>query len=168
VGELVIREARPGDDEAVGELLVDAFVTQYAKKLPEIRYDDARKKALRATADKRREAKVLVAELDGRVIGTVTIFPPGASGSEAWRPDAADLRHLATLPELHGRGYSRPLLDEAERVAQALGAKGICLHVRRGVIGVARLYQHRGFVRAPEGDLSLPTVFLEGFFKTLG
>lgn len=165
MSELNIRDARPEDDAAIGELLVDAFVTQYAKKMPEVRYDEDRKNQLRATAEKRREARVLVAELDGKVIGTVAIYPPGAPGSEAWLEDAADLRHLATHPEVHGRGYSRPLLDAAEQLAWDLGAKAICLHVRRGAHGVARLYQHRGFVREPGGDLDKPTVYLEAFLK---
>jgi GNAT superfamily N-acetyltransferase len=165
MSELKIRPATAEDDAAVGDLLVDAFTTQYAKKMPEVRYDDDRKRALRATAQKRREAQVLVAELDGRVIGTVAIYPPGAPGSEAWLPDAADLRHLATSPDVHGRGYSRPLLDAAEALAWEGGAKAICLHVRRGAHGVARLYQHRGFVREPSGDRDTPAVYLEAFVK---
>jgi predicted N-acetyltransferase YhbS len=157
---VIIREARPEDDEAVGELLVEAFLTQYAKKLPEVVYTEERKRSLRDTATKREVAKVLVAELEGRVVGTVAVWPPGAPGSEAWLPNAADLRHLATSVELHGQGLSRPLLDEAERVARAWGVSAICLHVRRGAEGVLRMYQRRGYVREPAGDLELPTVFL--------
>lgn len=167
MSDLQIRDARPEDDEAIGELLVDAFLSQYAKKMPEVRYDEDRKRALRATAAKRAEARVLVAELDGRVMGTVSVFPPGAPGSQAWRSDAADLRHLATSPAVHGRGYSRPLLEAAEKVAQEMGAKAICLHVRRGAHGVIRMYQGRGYVREPSGDLDKPTVYLEALLKRI-
>jgi predicted N-acetyltransferase YhbS len=160
---LVIREARPEDDAAIGELLVDAFITQYAKKLPEVAYTEERKRNLRDTATKREVAKVLVAERAGRVVGTVALWPPGAPGSEAWLPNAADLRHLATSVELHGQGLSTPLLDEAERMARAWGVSAICLHVRRGADGVMRMYQRRGYVREPSGDLELPTVFLVAF-----
>ena len=168
-GEPIIREARAdgGDDAAIGELLVDAFLSAYARKMPEVRYDDARKRDLRDVATKRAQAKVLVAELDGRVVGTVALFPAGSKGSEAWIPGAADLRHLATDPALHGRGLSRPLLDAIEDVARAWKVPAICLHVRRGAVGVAKLYQSRGYVRAPEGDLDYPTVFLEAFAKRL-
>jgi predicted N-acetyltransferase YhbS len=160
---VVIREARPEDDAAVGELLVEAFITQYARKLPEVVYTEERKRSLRDTATKREVATVLVAELDGRVVGTVAVWPPGAPGSEAWLPDAADLRHLATAVDLHGQGLSTPLLDEAERVARGWGVSAICLHVRRGAEGVMRMYQRRGYVREPSGDLELPTVFLVAF-----
>lgn len=164
---VTLREARPEDDAAIGELLVEAFVTQYASKLPEVVYTEERKRSLRDTASKRAVARVLVAELDGRVVGTVALWPPGAPGSEAWLPDAADLRHLATSVELHGQGLSGPLMDAAEQVAREWGVKALCLHVRRGAVGVARMYQRRGFLREPAGDLELPTVSLEAYVLKL-
>jgi ribosomal protein S18 acetylase RimI-like enzyme len=161
---VVIREARPEDDAAVGELLVEAFITQYAKKLPEVVYTEERKRSLRDVAGKRAVARVWVAELEGRVVGTVALWPPGAPGSEAWLPGAADLRHLATSVDFHGQGLSKPLLDEAERVArEEWRVPAICLHVRRGVEGVARMYQRRGFLREPSADLDTPSVYLEAF-----
>jgi GNAT superfamily N-acetyltransferase len=164
LNRVVIREARLEDDVVVGELLVEAFITQYAKKLPEVVYTEERKRGLRDVAGKRSVAKVLVAEVDGRVVGTVALWPPGAPGSEAWLPDAADLRHLATSVEFHGQGLSTPLLDEAERVAREdWHVSAICLHVRRGAQGVARMYQRRGFIREPSADLDTPSVFLEAF-----
>ncbi|MBF5043497.1 GNAT family N-acetyltransferase [Aggregicoccus sp. 17bor-14] len=158
-----VREARSEDDAAIGELLVAAYISQYAKKLPEVVYTEERKRDLRAVAEKRKVASVWAAELDGKVVGTVALFPPGAPGTEAWLPDAADLRHLGTAPELHGQGLAQPLLDAALAQAKAWGVKAVCLHVRKGVEGVARLYMKRGFVRAPEGDLTYPTVSLEAY-----
>ena len=48
VSRALIREARPEDDAAIGELLVDAYITQYAKKLPEV--VDGLRKATRQVA----------------------------------------------------------------------------------------------------------------------
>ena len=162
-----VRDARPEDDAAIGELLVEAYTTQYAKKMPEVVYTEERKRDLRAVARKREVARVWAAELDGQVVGTVSLFPPGAPGSEAWMKDAADLRHLATAPSVHGQGLAAPLLDAAEAQARAWGAKAVCLHVREGVAGVARMYMARGYVRAPEGDLQYPTVSLEAYVLPL-
>jgi GNAT superfamily N-acetyltransferase len=163
-----IREARPEDDTAIGELLVDAYITQYAKKLPEVVYTDERKSSLRDVASKRAIASVLVAEVDGEVAGTVALFPPGAPGSEAWTPNTADLRHLATAVRYHGTGLARPLLEAAEAVARKWGVDAIALHVRRGAVGVARMYMGRGYVRTPKGDLDyLPSVFLEAYLLPL-
>lgn len=157
--------ARPEDDARIGELLVEAFIEAYAKKMPEVVVHDQRKAELRDVAGKRKVATVLAAEAAGQVVGTVAIYPPGAPGSEAWIGNAADLRHLATDVSLHGKGLAAKLLDEAERIArEEWKAVGICLHVRRGAHGVARLYEKRGFKREPAGDFERPGVFLEGYF----
>ena len=167
VERVLIREARPEDDAAIGELLVEAFVAQYAKKLPEVVYTEERKRTLRDVANKRAVASVLAAEVDGEVVGTVALFPPGAPDSQAWTPNTADLRHLATAVRYHGTGLARPLLDAVEALARQWGVDAIGLHVRRGVVGVARMYMGRGYVRAPEGDLDLPTVSLEAYLLRL-
>jgi predicted N-acetyltransferase YhbS len=164
---VIVREARREDDAAVGEILVSGYLTRYAQKMPEVVLSERRKAELRDVASKRKEALVLVAELDGKVVGTVAVWPPGAPASETWLPNACDLRHLAFDPAVHGRGLSKPLLDEAERRARDLGAQYVCLHVRRGNKGVADLYMKRGYVRAPEGDLDLPEVLLDAYYLTL-
>ena len=167
MAEVIVREARAEDDAVVGEILVSGYLTRYAQKMPEVVLTDRRKAELRDVASKRKEALVLVAELEGRVVGTVAVWPPGAAASEAWLPEACDLRHLAIDPAVQGRGLSKPLLDEAERRARQMGARYVCLHVRRGNKGVARLYMDRGYARAPEGDLDFPEVLLDAYFLTL-
>lgn len=162
-----VRPALPSDDAAVGELLVEAFVSGYARKMPHIVVTDERKATLRDVARKREIATVLVAEVEGRVVGTVALFPPGAPSSEAWLPNAADLRHLAVAPSLHGKGLSKALLDEAERVARESDYEAICLHVRRGAHGVAGIYRKRGFLPDPKGDIEYPSVSLEAFVLRL-
>jgi ribosomal protein S18 acetylase RimI-like enzyme len=162
--KLVVRLARPEDDAAVGEVLVEGYVTAYAQKMPHVVVGEQRRRDLRAVAQKRQIATVLVADLKGAVVGTVAIFKPGAETSEAWLPNAADLRHLAMHPSVQGRGFARPLLDEAERICRhEWRVSAICLHVRRGNKGVARLYQSRGYVRDPSGDLSYPEVELDAY-----
>jgi predicted N-acetyltransferase YhbS len=163
-----IREARPEDDEQIGALLVEAFVTSYAREMPEVVVTEKRKKDLRDIVTKRQRACVLVAEDHGRLVGTVTLFPPGAETSEAWLPNAADLRHLAIDLRMRGQGVANALLDETERKAREWGCEGICLHVRRGAHGVARVYQKRGYRRSAAGDLDrLPEIFLEAYFLPL-
>jgi GNAT superfamily N-acetyltransferase len=167
VNRAIIREARPEDDFGIGELLVDAYITKYAQKMPEVVYTEERKRSLRDVAAKREIAAVLVAEVEGEVAGTVALFPPGAPGSEAWTPNTADLRHLATAVRYHGTGLSRPLLDAAEDLARKWGVDAVALHVRKGNAGVAAMYRKRGYVRTPEGDLELPTVSLEAYLLRL-
>lgn len=162
--KVTVREARPQDDERIGDLLVEAFVAAYARKMPEVIVSDERKKSLRDVAGKRRQATILVAELEGKVVGTVFLIKPGAPDSEAWLADAADLRQLATDVTLHGRGLAGALLDRIEQIAREdWKMKYVCLHVRRGAEGLARLYRKRGYVRDSAGDLELPDIFLEAY-----
>ncbi len=158
---IIVRSAVCSDDAAVGELLVTAFVETYARKMPEVVVTDERKAQLRAVADKRSVANVWVAEVDGALAGTVATWSPGAPGSEAWRPNAVDLRHLAVSRSHRGFGVSAALLDAAEAHAWSLGAEAVCLHVRRGAHGVRGLYVSRGYAEDPEGDLDRPEVSLE-------
>ena len=164
---IVVREGRPEDDAVVGEILVSGYSTRYAQKMPEVVLTDRRKAELRDVASKRREATVLVLELEGKVVGTVALWAPGSPRSEAWLPDAWDLRHLAFDPAVHGRGLSAPLLDGAEKIARESSARFICLHVRRGNKGVAKLYMGRGYERDAKGDLDLPEVLLDAYFLRL-
>lgn len=161
----VIREAVAADDGAVGELLVDAFVGRYAKKMPEVEVTERRKAELRDVAAKRQVAKVWVADAGGKVVGTVALWPAGAPGSESWVENTTCLRHLAVDEAWAGRGISSALLDAAEAWTRAQGCAGVCLHVRRGALGVARMYERRGYQRQVHGDHDfLPEVFLEAWF----
>jgi predicted N-acetyltransferase YhbS len=163
-----IRLATAADDKQVGELLVSAFVSSYARKLPQVVVSEKRKEELRNVSAKRTIARVWVADAQSRVVGTVALWPQNAEGSEAFVPNSVDLRHLAVDSSVKGSGVSTALLDTAEAEARALGAAAICLHVRRGADGVRRLYEKRGYVRQASGDLDkLPDIYLEAFVKPL-
>lgn len=163
----MIREATAGDDAAVGELLVRAFVETYARKLPEVVVTERRRAELRDVQAKRAVAKVWVADEDGRITGTIALWAPGASRSEAWLEGAFDLRHLAIDASRRGSGLAGALVEVAEGHARSQRGTAVCLHVRRGATGLARMYQGLGYVRAPEGDLDDPEVFLEAYVKRL-
>lgn len=159
-----VREATPEDDRAIGELLVAAFEKTYARKMPDVVMSDARRAELRDVKSKRAVAKVWVYASKAEVIGTVAVWPAGAPRTEAWIAGGVDLRHLAVDERHRGGEVSRRLLDVAEAHARQIHAPAVCLHVRRGAVGVRRLYEARGYLRRPEGDLDfLPEVFLEAF-----
>lgn len=63
---------------------------------------------------------VLLAELDGRIVGTII------SGWDGWR---ANLYRLAVDPGLRGRGLGRTLLGLAEERLRKLGAERFCAMV---------------------------------------
>lgn len=168
MSEYVLREARAEDDAAVGELLVEAFVESYARKLPDVVVTAHRKADLRNVAAKREVAKVWVAVDGARVVGTIAVWPPGSHRSEAWISGAADLRHLAVARTHRGGLVSSLLIDTAEAWARSNACVAMSLHVRQGAAGVRALYEKRGYQRRPEGDLDQrPEVFLEAFVLPL-
>ena len=159
-----VRLAQPADDTRVGDLLVESFMETYAAKMPEVSVSEERNIELRDLYFKRAHSKVFVGEREGEIVGTVTIFPPGAPTSESWLENAADLRQLALDPAWQGRGLSHALLDRAEAQAREWGCRWVCLHVRRGAHGLVRFYSSRGYRRDPGGDLDqLPSIYLEAY-----
>jgi N-acetylglutamate synthase-like GNAT family acetyltransferase len=58
----------------------------------------------------------LVAELNGRVVGCVTILQRPWEGQPAWQ-----MRGMAIEPELQGTGIGRMLVDAVERTAREAG-----------------------------------------------
>lgn len=164
---IVVRPATPSDDVPSGELLVEAFVVQYGKKMPEVVVTDARKRDLRAVAGRRSAARVLVAEVEGELAGTTTVFPPGDPTSKTRHRDAAEMRYMAVGLGFVGTGVASRLLAAAEEEARRYGASRLVLHVRRGATGVARFYEKHGYTRDAGDDADSPDIYLEGYGKPL-
>lgn len=78
----------------------------------------------------------LVAEDDGRVVGTVMA---GYDGHRGW------LYAVAVLPEAQRRGVGTRLVREAEERLLALGCRKINLQVRVGNEAVAAFYERHGY-----------------------
>jgi len=165
-----VREARDSDDAEAGELRVRAYAKRYAEKMPGVfvpawRWDD-----LRDIAGSRRISTVLVAEENARLVGTLSLYRPGAEDNESWLPNAADLRYLAVLPEAMGRGVGGALVEAAEALAREWRCTHVCLHVREEALaGLGPFYEARGYLRDTAGDFTIPDspVHLLAFRKPL-
>ena len=159
----------PSDDEAIGESARSVL-------RGDLRENDARGglhprsgfARLKAVAEKRRGTPLSSRCAMGRRTPgrgyRLALVPTNAEGSEAWLPNAADLRHLAVRAQApwkrdRKRPHGRSGAHRSELGTWTLSA---CTFAAEH-IGVARFYEKRGYVRTPAGDLSLPTVDLEGF-----
>jgi predicted N-acetyltransferase YhbS len=168
MASMIIRNATEADDDEVGELLVRSFEAQNARLMPDVVTTPERRADLRNQKAKRAVATVLAGTIADRIVGTVTVYPPGAAGNEAWIPAAAQIRYLAVHVDYLGMNLSEQLLEEARAVATTLGATSICLHIRRGADGLGRMYERHGYRREPRGDIDiLPVIFLEGYILPL-
>ncbi len=97
-------------------------------------------------------SELIVAERDGDVVGSVTLYPNVANTEQNWPPGWAGVRLLAVHPDARGQGIGRVLMDECLRRARQRRSLAVGLHTS-DIMKVARcLYERMGFVRVPEFD----------------
>jgi len=153
----IIREARPADYHAAGEVAVAAYRTID----PDLGTYEAR---LRDVAGRTRHATVLVAVVDARVVGTATYVGDAASPlAESDDPDDGGLRMLAVSPDAVGGGIGTALVNETIVRARRDGRSRLVLLSRPTMRAAHSIYTRLGFERAPELDETHAEVTLLGF-----
>jgi ribosomal protein S18 acetylase RimI-like enzyme len=143
---IVVREARPDEHAALGELIVRAYrevgeteASYYAELL-----DVAGRAAL---------VPVLVAvDAEDHVLGCVTYVPGPGPFHEGEFAEAASIRMLAVAPAARRRGVGRVLVEACIERARAAGRPAISLSTRPFMTAAHRLYASLGFARVPELD----------------
>lgn len=143
-----IRQARPDEFAAAGDLVVDAYQAIEPFGLGDYA-DELRDVEARAV-----DAEVLVAvDDDGTVLGVVTYVPgPTSSMAEFIEADAAGIRMLAVSLKAQGRGVGRALVIACLDRARAAGKAQIVLHTTDWMTTAHRIYERLGFRRDPSID----------------
>ena len=150
---LTIRDARPADRDAIRALTVAAY-GEYAGVMAPAAWGALESALHAALASDDPAVQRIVAEREGRIVGSVMLFPP-ESDAYAGLTDAApapELRLLAVAPEGRGGGTGRLLVEECIRRARSSGATELGLHSSRSMRSAIALYTRLGFTRAPERD----------------
>jgi GNAT superfamily N-acetyltransferase len=163
--ELRLRDAEAGDRTAIREVTLAAY-QEYAAKMPAHweRYREGILSTLSAVAP----AEQVVAEQDGRLVGTVLLYPPGTIFASASRPSVPlvwpEMRLLAVAPAARGGGVGTALVDECIRRARRNGSAVLTLHTSDAMQTAMKLYERIGFVRAPELDFHpAPDLTVKGY-----
>ncbi|HEY7486860.1 MAG TPA: GNAT family N-acetyltransferase [Streptosporangiaceae bacterium] len=151
---LVLRPAHPDEYDLIGELTVTAyvgggFVDAGSDYVP----------TLRDSATRSKEAELLVAELDGTIVGTVTYSPGGGAYSNIGDAEDAEFRMLAVATSARGRGVGAALVRLCVDKARAAGCTALRLSTQTDMVAAQRLYRRLGFVRTPERDWRLSSGF---------
>lgn len=141
-----IRRARPEEYAAVGALTVAAYEPHLLG--PEDRY----RERLADVATRDREAEVWVAVDDGRLLGNVTVCPPGSPWRELAKDGEGEFRMLAVDPAVQGAGVGRALAEFVVERFRAEGAPAVVLSSSHDMVAAHRLYAALGFARTPELD----------------
>ncbi len=99
------------------------------------------------------EAQVLVAHLDGELVGTVTLDPKSdASGHAPWPRRCAVIRVLAVDPAFRRQGIGRALTEESRRRAMQLGLEHLVATTTPFMVAARGVLEDCGFVRAAQLD----------------
>ncbi len=136
-----VRRARAVDLAPLVELLGSLF-DQEAEFRPD---PPTQRRGLMALLDDPDHCRVVVVELQGRVVGMVAIQ---LTVSTALGAPAAILEDLVVDPRHRGQGVGSSLLAGAIEQAEALGCKRITLLVDADNASAQRLYEGHGFRRS--------------------
>jgi GNAT superfamily N-acetyltransferase len=101
------------------------------------------------TAQRVSQGECWVAEVEGRVVGTVTLAPPGTLRDADYyeRSGVAVFHQFAVDPDRQGRGIGSRMMDHVEQRAAALGASEIALDTAEGAERLIAMYERRGYRR---------------------
>jgi predicted N-acetyltransferase YhbS len=149
--DLVIRDARPDERDAIRALTMQAY-GQYAAVMDPDAWAGLAE-AIRIGLDAG-GAERIVAERGERLLGSVMLFPPAADAypGETGPANWPELRLLAVAAEARGMGVGQALVEECVRRARRMGAAELGLHTSISMAAAMRMYQRMGFVRAPDHD----------------
>ena len=150
--DVVVRDAREEEMEAVRALTLEAY-GEFARVMEPGAWAGLRD-ALHRALDSDVGAERIVAEHEGRIVGSVMLFPASSAtyGGSVEAPPWPELRLLAVAPGARGMGVGRLLVDECARRARASGATELGLHTSKSMETAIGMYRRMGFVRAPEHD----------------
>ncbi|MFB3820159.1 MAG: GNAT family N-acetyltransferase [Candidatus Methylomirabilales bacterium] len=166
---LRVRDAAPTDRDAIVTVTLSAY-REYAALMPEI-WERYRQNILETLAAVEPAAQI-VAEQDGRIVGTVLLYPAGSLLADGEDRAATrvhpEVRLLAVAPAVRRRGIGRALMQECMRRARESGATVLTLHTTDLMRAATRLYERMGFRRSPELDFEpAPGVMVKGYYLPL-
>lgn len=147
---LSVRDAQPSDHPAIHDVLLAAY-GEYATALPPAVFDGYLADILDLDG-RARDGRLVVAEHDGRVVGTVTYYDDAAAEGIGWPTGWAGVRALGVDPTVRGRGVGRILMRVCLERARAAGAAVLCLHTAEFMTTAVAMYLAMGFRRVPSFD----------------
>ena len=91
----------------------------------------------------------------GRIVGTVTVSPPGSLGHHCevyGRPEVSVFHQFAVAIDSQRRGIGSRLLDEIEVQAREIGATQLACDTAEDAYHLIALYQKRGMEQVGYAD----------------
>ena len=145
---MIVRDARVGELARIGELRVAAYRAGGLLSANPGYAEVLRGLGISGTGE------VLVAEDNGRIVGTVMLEPFYRFSEIARNPGEAEVRALAVAPHAQHRGAGRALVAAVIERATVRGVHRLLLSTQPAMTTAEHLYRLAGFTRLPELDWS--------------
>jgi ribosomal protein S18 acetylase RimI-like enzyme len=145
-----VRDARPEELDRIALLLKEAY-HQFQDFLPPAVWQDYLENIMDVRS-RLQEAQLIVAELEGKLAGAVTLYLKSDNAEGGWPEGWAGVRLLGVDPKFRSHGIGRALMDECVRRCKEHRIKTIGLHTTELMDVAKRMYEKMGFTRIPEFD----------------
>lgn len=139
----LLRPARQDDRKAIGRLMADAY-GEFEAFLTPGNWAQMMTNLARVVMEAG-DDQLLVAEVDGRLAGTVTYYPPGPKDYNRVPSEWAVVRALAVHPACRRGGLARMLTEECLRRARQDHAPFVGLHTAELMVAARAMYEGMGF-----------------------
>ena len=165
MSDLILRDARDGDGDAIREVTLAAYSVYVPIMGPMWKF--YQQNILETLADIT-PVEQIVAERDGSIVGTALLYPSGTvfhrPGGESATLAWPEMRLLAVAPAAQGLGIGAALVKECIRRTQQSGIAVLTLHTTEMMQVAMAMYERMGFHHAPELDFHpAPDVTVKGY-----
>ena len=122
---------------------------------------DAYMSDARHLAERWDEAEVIVAEVEGRIAGTVAFYADASSEGLGLPQGWTGFRRLGVHPAVRGHGTGFKLAQWCVDASRTIKAPSVGIHTASFMTTACAMYERMGFRRAPEHDLRASEVVHE-------
>ena len=149
---MIIRNAKTTEIAFIRKQRLESY-EEYAKILQQDHWN-ALKQSILSENDRQDGVDIIVAEIDGELVGSVVLFPPKIKAYEGFGGvlEHAEIRMLAVPKSVRGRGVASALVTECINRTKLKGLRSIGLHTGEFMGNAIKLYEQFKFVRVPELD----------------
>jgi len=162
-GVMLIRKATPQDAEVVREIVRDVYV---GEGWADLHATPDYVRSLLDAETRIAQADVLVAELDGGIVATITAAdePPFAHVAQ---PGELEVRMLAVRAQARRHGVAQALVTACEDIARDRGLERVVLSTDPDMHAAQALYEGLGYRRTPGRDWETGGVMLLTYAKPI-
>jgi len=162
-----IRDIRPDEFHALGQLMVDVYSRLEGFPTPQEQPRYYEMLARIGDFTEKKDARVLVAlDGEGGLLGGVVYFGDmaqyGSGGSATSVTDASGIRLLGVAPTARGKGVGRRLTEACIAIAQQQRHARVVLHTTEAMRVAWGMYERLGFQRSLDLD------FMQGALPVFG